>query len=278
MKSRVQLTLLAVCTLALITNRAAGQEQVYSAQAFHTAPDTPRWRYERLAAFESEVEPPESWPSRDLHLDAGAGRQLESRPVVLQNDPVALPVPEPVEFKPGPAEGAAPRPSTDRFSMGSDQFGIGVDFYAPPDFEGGILVFGHNVALKIGGYVKADFIYDFNPIDSTDTFVTTDIPVGARHRTNARFHARQSRLSFDTRWDTGGRIVRIYVEGDFFSDGDCFRLRHAYGESDRLLVGRYWTTFTDAAAAPATLDFEGSVSAVNRRQAQARWTQPPFLR
>ena len=27
--------------------------------------------------------------------------------------------------------------------------------------------------MKIGGYVKADFIYDFNPIDSTDFFDPT---------------------------------------------------------------------------------------------------------
>jgi hypothetical protein len=67
--------------------------------------------------------------------------------------------------------------------------------------------------------------------------------------------------------------VRIFVEGDFFGDGNSFRLRHAYGETGSLLVGQTWTTFTDVAAAPATLDFEGSVSNVNRRQAQIRWTQ-----
>ena len=54
------------------------------------------------------------------------------------------------------------------------------------------------------------------------------------------------------------------MEGDFYSSGDQFRLRHAYGEIGDLLVGQTWTTFTDVAAAPATLDFEGSVSSVNR--------------
>jgi hypothetical protein len=151
-----------------------------------------------------------------------------------------------------------------------------MDFYSAPDFEGGLIVFGDGIAMKIGGYVKADFIYDFDPIDETDSFVTTSIPVGAAPRTNARFHARQTRLSFDTRWATDARIIRILVEGDFFSDGDRYRLRHAYGEVGPLLVGKTWTTFTDVAAAPATLDFEGSVSSVNRRQAQARWTQRLF--
>lgn len=154
------------------------------------------------------------------------------------------------------------------------QFNVGVDLYAAPNFKNGLLIYGKNVAMKIGGYVKADFIYDFDPIDSTDSFDTTKIPVDALPRTNSRFHARQSRLSFDTRWKGGGEVVKIYVEGDFFSTSDTFRLRQAYGESGRLLVGKSWTAFTDVAAAPATLDFEGSVSSVNRRQAQARYTFP----
>lgn len=164
--------------------------------------------------------------------------------------------------------------AADPFLSESRRLGIGFDFYSAPEFEGGLIVHGENVAMKIGGYVKADFIYDFDPIDATDSFVTTTIPIGAPHRTNSRFHARQTRLSFDTRWKSNDRTIRIYIEGDFFSEGDQFRLRQAYGEVGSLLVGRTWTTFTDVAAAPATLDFEGSVSAVNRRQALARWTQP----
>lgn len=191
---------------------------------------------------------------------------------------------EMVQLRPRAARGAAMADSgpetvdaarfEGNFSNRGPAYDVGVDLYSPPDFEGGLIIYGDNVAMKIGGLVKADFIYDFEPIDSTDSFDTTSIPVGAAHRTNARFHARQTRLSFDTRWAADDdRVVRIYVEGDFFSEANRFHLRHAYGEVGRLLVGQTWTTFTDVAAAPATLDFEGSVSSVNRRQAQARWTE-----
>lgn len=162
------------------------------------------------------------------------------------------------------------------YSTDAREFSVGLDLYSAPPFTEGLIIFGKDAAMKIGGLVKADFIYDFNPIDSTDSFVTTSIPIGAPPRTNARFHARQSRMSFDTRWLTDDRLIRVYVEGDFFSDGNRFRLRHAFGESGSLLVGQTWTTFANVAAAPATLDFEGSVSNVNRRQAQARWTQNVF--
>ena len=161
-----------------------------------------------------------------------------------------------------------------KFSNERSRFGVGIDLYSTPDFEGGLIVRGKHAAMKVGGFVKADFIYDFDPIDSTDLFNTTTIPIGAPDRTNARYHARSTRFSFDTRWDSDVDTVHVLFEGDFFSDGDRYRLRHAYGEVGSLLVGKTWTTFHQSGASPNTLDFEGSVSSVSRRQAQARWTQP----
>jgi len=217
----------------------------------------------RQAAFS---EPVAETPEAGLPTAAFAGRAEPSASFLA---PASL-------LQPMPQEGDAIAESfgADTFLGQSERLGIGIDLYSAPDFEGGLIIYGTNVAMKIGGYVKADFIYDFDPIDATDSFVTTTIPVGAPPRTNARFHARQTRLSFDTRWKADEHTIRIYVEGDFFSADDQFRLRHAYGEVGSLLVGRTWTTFTDVAAAPDTLDFEGSVSSVSRRQAQARWTRP----
>ena len=182
------------------------------------------------------------------------------------------PLPESAEFSAGTVN-ANPGRFSGQFS-GTLPFGIGTNLNTPPEFKGGLIIFGENVAMKIGGYVKADFIYDFDPIDSPERFITTSIPVGALPRTNTRFHARQSRLSFDTRWTSNEQIVRIFLEGDFFAEDDGYQLRHAYGEVGSLLVGQTWTTFTDVAAIPATLDVEGSVATVKRRQAQVRWTQP----
>lgn len=154
---------------------------------------------------------------------------------------------------------------------------MGNDFTSIPAFEGGIIVEGENIALKIGGYIKADMIKDFDAIDSTDRFDTTMIPTSGPTRENARFHARQSRLSFDTRWKANGDIARIFVEADFFGgepNNSNFRLRHAYGEIGQFTAGQTWTTFTDPSAVPQTLDNEGAVSNVNRRQGLVRWDQP----
>lgn len=155
---------------------------------------------------------------------------------------------------------------------------IANNFNAAPDFASGLVIAGPDVAMKIGGYVKADLIHDFDAIDSTDSFATTSIPTSGPGRENTRFHARQSRLSFDTRWRTDGRVARAFVEADFFggepSDSSNFRLRHAYGTLGGFTAGQTWSTFTDPTAVPQTLDFEGAVSNVNRRQGLVRWEQP----
>ncbi|MEM6688304.1 MAG: DcaP family trimeric outer membrane transporter [Planctomycetota bacterium] len=150
-----------------------------------------------------------------------------------------------------------------------------------PEFEGGLTIFGERAAMKIGGFIKADLISDLDPIDETDSFDTTSIPVGAADRQNARFHARQSRLSFDTRWKLRNEVVRAFVEADFFGDGadgsSALRLRHAYGTIGYLTAGQTWTTFTDPSAVPQTLDFEGAVSNVNRRQGLIRLRIPLWI-
>ncbi len=156
---------------------------------------------------------------------------------------------------------------------------LGSEFYRTnEDFSQGLVVHGKNVVMKIGGYVKLDLIYDLNAIDATDLFDVASIPVGASQRTNSRMHARQTRLNFDTRWQTDAGILKTFAEGDFFSRDDQFRLRHAYGQLGRFLGGKTFTTFANIDAAPATLDFEGSVSAITTRRAQIRWTQPLFNR
>lgn len=164
----------------------------------------------------------------------------------------------------------------DRFD--SNTRGSGNSFTDFPDFSSGLTVYGEEAALKIGGYVKADLITDLDPIASTDAFDTGSILTDAPDRRNSRFHAKATRLSFDTRWKISEEVARAFIEVDFFGESStanaALRLRHAYGTLGNLTVGQTWTTFTDPSAVPQTLDFEGGVSNVNRRQGLVRVTTP----
>jgi hypothetical protein len=158
---------------------------------------------------------------------------------------------------------------TDVASRGQINFN---DF--PANFLSGLTLRNDRWAAKIGGYVKADLIHDFRAIESRDIFDPVTIPIGEPQWTSTRFHARQTRLNCDARWiaDTG-KPLRIMVEGDFFGNDNQFRLRHAYGEYENIIVGQTWTTFTHRAALPNTLDLVGDVASVGRRQAQVRYSK-----
>ena len=130
--------------------------------------------------------------------------------------------------------------------------------------------------LKLGGYIKVDAIYDFDEIGSTDSFDVRTIPTGDGNEpgNNARLHARQTRLNLDVRSPTDEGEIRGFVEGDFFGDGNAFRLRHAYGEYQKILGGQTWTTFMDVDGMPETLDFESPVAFPQVRQSMIRYTHP----
>jgi hypothetical protein len=149
---------------------------------------------------------------------------------------------------------------------------------------------GSNTSVTLGGYVKLDAIFT-NPsagVGSTadQELEAPNIPVGpnakAGERNQVKFHARQSRLFGATSTPTPWGDLTTYVEGDFFgaagtesvSNSNGLRMRHAYGTLGGLLAGQTWTTFSDVATYPETLDFGGPVGVIFARQAQVRWTQP----
>ncbi|XZE22362.1 DcaP family trimeric outer membrane transporter [Pirellulaceae bacterium SH449] len=144
----------------------------------------------------------------------------------------------------------------------------------PKDFLEGLSFQNGAWRAKMGGYVKTDVIRDFRAIDSTDFFDPITIPIGEAQRTNSRFHARQTRLSLDVQRQAldGEAPIRIFVEGDFFGDGNSMRLRHAYGEYRNLILGQTWSTLAHRAALPNTLDLTGDVASVSPRKAQVRWS------
>lgn len=143
---------------------------------------------------------------------------------------------------------------------------------------GSIKLPGTELSLKIGGYVKVDFIQDFDPIGNVYQFKTDSIPVSGpttdTEGGQTTIHARETRFIFDLQGKTPKGKIRAFFEGDFYGDGNSFRIRHAYGEFGNLLGGQTWTTFMDITARPRSLDYEGPDAEIFVRQAMLRWTQP----
>src|ERR1700741_1572171 len=83
--------------------------------------------------------------------------------------------------------------------------------------------------------------------------------------------AGQTRFNVEVTGPTTAGPFKAFVEGDFFSDQNAFRLRHAYGTVGEVLGGQTWTTFMDEDAMPETIDFESPIAFPIVRQAQIRW-------
>ena len=139
---------------------------------------------------------------------------------------------------------------------------------------------GTDTEVEIGGYIKADLIFDTQE-SVGDLFVTESLSTGtANDEEGFRAHARQSRLRIKTFTPSDWGEVTTHLEGDFFGNGGneifsnstSFRLRHATATVGGLRIGQYWTNFMPIESYPATVDFQGPAGMPFIRQAQVRYT------
>lgn len=151
-------------------------------------------------------------------------------------------------------------------------------------------------SFKIGGYIKLDAMSsaysDGDPTGGVlfgrDFYLPSGVPVGSApdEGRDTDFHARSSRINFQTTTDVNGEKVVGFFEIDFMTglEGDARttnsyqpRLRHAYFTYGKWLFGQTWSTFQNVGALPEVLDFIGPTEGtVFVRQAQVRYTNGPW--
>jgi len=158
------------------------------------------------------------------------------------------------------------------------------------DLPGSFKLPGSNTSVKLGGYVKLDAVFSDHSAGVASTadleYEAGAVPVGpsagANEKNQIKLHARQSRLFLQTSTPSSWGDATTYLEFDLFgasgnesvSNSHGLRVRHAYGTLGRLLAGQTWTTASDPATYPETVDFGGPAGVLFARQAQVRWTQP----
>jgi len=148
-------------------------------------------------------------------------------------------------------------------------------------FPNSIPIFGSKARIAFPGYVKLDYIQDFDGAYDRFQYEIQNVPVPGDGRPEQsgymNMHARESRFGIDIRRITEkGMPMRIFVELDFYNlDRGPFnqaaRLRHFYGVVGRLLVGRTWGTQSDLFAVPNTIDFAAGDALTGTRRAQVRF-------
>lgn len=159
------------------------------------------------------------------------------------------------------------------------------------DFPGSFKLPGTDTSVALGGYVKADFIYDLKapPLAGGGDFaVIASAPLEgtAAHdkQGESRFHAKETRINIRTSTPTEYGPLKTFIEGDFFDENNdqigteaignktSFGIRHAFGEFGPLLAGQTWTNFMDITAFAEKVDFTGPAGRTFLRQGQIRYT------
>jgi len=153
-----------------------------------------------------------------------------------------------------------------------------LDVVSAGNFPGSFKIPGTDAAMKIGGLVWTSLIQTFSPLGSDTQFLTWSIPAKGTEQAGQgprlSLGAKPSKFNIDVRAPTELGEMRAFIEGDFNGTNGAFRLRHAYGQYSRLLIGQTWSTFSDPFADHEDIDFEG-VNAENViRQAQVRYFMP----
>jgi hypothetical protein len=132
-----------------------------------------------------------------------------------------------------------------------------------------------NTKYRWYGFVRLDGIFDFNPIGSTDDFVTSSIPVPQGRGQNAVLTPRYTRLGFDTEtpWECMGWDIKTRIEMDFFNGNTSgvfgsfpLRLRFAWVDFGPFLIGQAASLFMDYDVFPNVIDYEGPPGMVLMRQ------------
>lgn len=149
--------------------------------------------------------------------------------------------------------------------------------------------------IKIGGYVKADFIassYSDGALGSgnigRDFYIPSLTPVGGSDEDSTfDAHAKQTRFNFSSKTQLeNGETVGFTLEFDFLATPNgneritnsyTPRMRHAVMNYNGFSIGQTWSNFQDVGILPESLDFIGvTAGTVFSRQTQVRYTTGGF--
>ncbi|MDP4725626.1 MAG: porin [Alphaproteobacteria bacterium] len=157
---------------------------------------------------------------------------------------------------------------------------------------GFIAIPGSNSAIKIGGRVRMDGVYNPGNAGSTSggNMSARSLPIkGADQKAGRSGHfngtAQGSQLEINSLSKTNKGDIKAKIQFDFFGANSTagggssststhygLRLRQAFAEWNNLIAGQTETNFQDTDLMPQPLDNVGGLATVQRRP-QVRWTQ-----
>lgn len=138
-----------------------------------------------------------------------------------------------------------------------------------------ILADENKLQMRILGSVRFSAFYENRNLDTKNTFNTFVIPTGTKSIKIPSYYNSLSfsRLGFEVTRKTSKENFFIRLETDFAGPNSTFRIRHAYGQYGRWLIGQTWSLLTNPSSLPATVDPGGPVGAISSRTPQIRYSR-----
>ena len=132
--------------------------------------------------------------------------------------------------------------------------------------------------LRILGSVRYLVVFDNINLPSKNDLNTSQIPTPSSGQKIPNYYngLDQSRLGFEITRNTPNGNVFIRLETDF-AGSNGFRIRHAYGQMNRFLLGQTWSLFSHINALPSMVDFSGPTGSVVVRTPQIRYSSANLI-
>lgn len=135
------------------------------------------------------------------------------------------------------------------------------------------------VALGIGGYLKAVGEYDVDGAVDNNDFCTNMIPVPLNPAQRQRFGATAAHstifLKMVTRPTKVGRVI-VYMQTNFTGPSYGLRLKQAYVTVGHVTLGKARSTFADGPAMAPTVDDQGPSGQVSAKNLLVQYVSPSW--
>lgn len=129
--------------------------------------------------------------------------------------------------------------------------------------------------LYAKGLLQTDFMLDFQEMKVKDGFIAHSIEIPQYNRISSNFSIKQSQIGLGIKQKKENGLS-AYAEVDFFGPNGTTtpRLRHAYMEWNKWLIGQTWSNFSDLEIVPGIFDFVPPNGMMFTRRVQLRYTTP----
>jgi len=131
-----------------------------------------------------------------------------------------------------------------------------------------------NLQFRILGSIRYSALFDNKLLSDKSRFSTFEIPTGDNDFQVLNYYnsLEFTRIGFEVTRRTSIGNIFIRLETDFAGSSGTYRIRHAYAQIEKFLVGKTWSLFSNVRAQGMSVNRNGPPGTISLRTAQMRYS------